>query len=881
MLPDPVQGFVHRPRLAAACDLLAHRLTLVQAPAGFGKTVLLADVCRRLRERAVLTAWLSVEEDDGPSLLGSYLQLAVAEAGLELVDNIDDDPGEPDYLVNRLIHNIEQNGKDSVLVIDEADRLVDQGSLKVLERLLHQGPPNLHMALAFRSYPAGFDVATLLFEGRGAAIDVEQLRFDKSEIARFFDTGLSRQELAVVAKNTSGWPIALCIQRNLRRESGVIGAEDLAANWIETRLWRGMPAEDRQLIARAGLFEWFDAELLDQALSRGSMRRLRAMPALRGLLQSAGDAAVLRLHPLVRTYCSGKLLEEEPELYRSIHASIAECLAARGDAVHAVRHAWEADDIRLAGRILEDAGGVRLWLRQGKYALKKVGGYLNDEIVAANPRLALMRCVALAIEGDLDRSRQVYARAHALTGGFAGNRDGGGLDLQCEALVVKSCFALYACEPMGSPGVQGLMEEYDRLLARDDVDPVARSTFLYAKSCVHYALTDFGAAAEFGLEAREQARPVSRFVSLFAELQLGAIAMAEGRQDDARGAYARGQATAKRNFYRDGTPSLLADVMMMELDLETNRAQCFAGRLHNPELLAANGAWLDIFVASADTASELALRKGDGEGALAPLKRGLEFAKDSNRGALRTCLAAVYASMLVETGRAAEAEQVWADEGLPRDIDECLDWSLLGWRGMEAIACARVRLLVACADLDAAAKLARALVDTAISRRMRRTLSWALALTMSVEWRRGRRAEARSRLLECLGLFAGTGYLRALLRERDQALEVSRNLDVEQVEPQLRQPLAVVLRVLEESAGHRADGAPIFTERELDVLQRLEHFSDKEIAAAFDLTEDGVRYHVKKIFRKLKVGNRIAAAVRAREAGILPPGSLPLDSLPN
>ena len=84
-LPDPIKGYVRRPDVEGRCALMAHRLTVLHAPGGFGKTALLARCCRTLRSQGVAVAWLSLDEDDGPESVATYLTLAFERAGLEVV----------------------------------------------------------------------------------------------------------------------------------------------------------------------------------------------------------------------------------------------------------------------------------------------------------------------------------------------------------------------------------------------------------------------------------------------------------------------------------------------------------------------------------------------------------------------------------------------------------------------------------------------------------------------------------------------------------------------------------------------------------------------------------------------------------------------------
>ena len=868
-LPDPVQGFVYRQRLAELCDPLRRRLTLLHAPAGFGKTTLLADCCRRLRERGLVTAWLSVDEDDDAALFSSYLLVTFRQAGLELLDDTPFETDDHDRGINLLIHSLEQHGADCVLTIDEADRLDHRRSIRLLDRLLRYGPPNLHVAMAFREHPVTLDVSTTLFEGRGAVISAEDLRFDRSEIARFFGTKLSRRELAAVTESTNGWPIALRAHRNLEgvQEDVQVGA--LATNWIETHLWRGMSEDDRVLVLDAGLFGWADPELFDEVLSKGAVRRLHGISALRGLLESLKASTALRLHPMIGSYCADKLRNNDPERFCSTHASIAKALARRGDVVAAVRHASEADDALLTGRILEDAGGLRLWLREGTYTMLMVSRYLNEAIGSAYPRLALLRCLALILAGDFNAARRIYAQVDAATEHRAPHDEGSSdLQLRIDRVLFEGMMALSGCEPLDSPHVRKLIDQLRELVGTSGLDADVRAGLCHTLGYVEYARSNLEAAAHFVSNAQSAAAESSPFLSMFSNFQAGAIAMAQGRSEDAHEAYNRGQMAARQSFYRDGTSSLIGDVLMVELDLERNRKTPPAQRLHRPELLAASGAWMDLYIATADTASSIVLGNGDLTGALRVLEQTQEFARHTNRRALLPPLAALQVVVLLDAGRLDEARAVWSAQHLPIETDECLVFETRGWRTAEAIGYARARLLAAESQFGAAAELAGAMAAEASSRVLLRTLTWSLAAAMAAEQGAGNPAKARAHLNEYLRVYARTGYTRALMNNRDAVLEVMDSGEVP-MEPSLSHAWSSLRQMLEASSESREDAVPAMTERELEVLQLLEHYRDKEIASSLALTEDGVRYHVKKIFRKLKANNRVAAVQRARDVGIL------------
>ncbi|MCY4502271.1 MAG: hypothetical protein OXE57_11995 [Alphaproteobacteria bacterium] len=258
-----------------------------------------------------------------------------------------------------------------MLALDEVERLRSPEAAAAINALLHRGPDNLHVGMAFREQPPGLELAMFALEGREAAVTAGDLRFSKPDIERFLDGELSRRELDRVSAGSAGWPLALRIHRNARRSAEPGDAGRTVAEWIETRLWRGVPAADRAFALDAALFDGLDPELIDEMRGEaGSAMRIAAMDAFAGLVSTAGGGGrAVRLHPLVRKYCEKRGFREDPERYRAVHRGIALALARRGRSVEALRHAAEAGDSGLLGRIAEEtragsgAGSNRAWRR--------------------------------------------------------------------------------------------------------------------------------------------------------------------------------------------------------------------------------------------------------------------------------------------------------------------------------------------------------------------------------------------------------------------------------------------------------------------------------------------------------------------------------------
>ena len=112
---------------------------------------------------------------------------------------------------------------------------------------------------------------------------------------------------------------------------------------------------------------------------------------------------------LIREHCvrDGRFLET-PERSRSIHRRIAGALERRGQTAAAMRHAVEAGEPALAGEILERAGGVRLFPREGLVEFQAADRRLTEDVIESRPRLGLARCLSLLLSGRMTEAKERY-----------------------------------------------------------------------------------------------------------------------------------------------------------------------------------------------------------------------------------------------------------------------------------------------------------------------------------------------------------------------------------------------------------------------------------------------------------------------------------------
>lgn len=866
-LPDPVKGHTHRPQLVERAMPTRRRLTVLKAPAGFGKTTLLAECGRRLRQEGVPVAWVSLDERDEPAVLETYIALACAQAGLNRNASSGKEPANgPDSRMGAMAQEIESLGKPFVIAFDQVERLKHPVAFALVAFLLQRGPSNLHLAIACRDIPDGLNLADVLLEGRAEVLDTEDLRFSAAETARFFGMRLSRRALAEEMDHSAGWPFALRISlinrgRGAGRRQGV--AQEFVGNWIESHLLADLGGDDRDFVLDLGLFDWIDSALLDEVLQRaGSVRRIESMAVLAGLIEQVRDGAtrIWRLHPLLRRHCAQQRLREAPERSDALHRRIAIALARRGQIVQAMGHAVEGGDSFLAGTLLEQAGGVRLWVRQGVTQLQAAHRLLSEEVIAQSPRLQLLRSAALALSGNPHEARVLYRDCAPKL------HDGEYADIErlVDDCLVRGCFALYAGEPVGVDWTQDLSRDMARLGRSPEIDALTRGYLEYAFAVLHFLRGEFEPALE-RLALSSDWLAGTQYLAVYGELLRGQIEFMRGRPSVAESHLRRSGRIARTHLSLDPVAMTSNRVAAKEMDLECNPTATPAELPGLRRALLNFGVPFSFFATGINVLIDMKLQSATVSQALAVADEVLGYQRRAGLAAFVRLLAALRISLLVRDGRIEDADRAYRREALPEAPADCVDLATQSLREMEAVSEARVRLLIARQRFGDARSLLRKLRSVAEGRRLGRVAMRALALSITMECQAGETEAAIRHLEEYLGLFADSPFAWPLVRERTICAElVERFLALRPDSP--HRPAA---RSLLATMRRMDDGSNLaLSEREREVLALLPGRRIKQVATTLGLSIHGVRYHLRKLFAKLGASNRSELLQRAAELGL-------------
>ena len=869
--PELPVGYVSRATLLQRLEgLMERRVTVLQAPAGFGKTTVLADIVRATKAQGVVVAWIALGDEDTPNLFGGYLAFAFEQAGLDVSLLRSHDAWSASPAVRQmgmLAGAIERHAAPCLLVLDEVDRLPAR-TVRLVDLLLQHAPRNLHVAMTFRSNP-GVDIGPHLLTGRASVVGTEEFRFSQADTGRFLGRELLRGELAAIMERTAGWPFALMVYRNTgAAEAQPAGGEaaELTENYIGVHLLRDLSVKERASLFDLAVFDWIDASLVDTVLGSSDARvQVAALPALNGLLLPVGnDGTVRRLHPLLRDYCLDVLSVENPVRKRSLHKRIALELARQGQLTESWRHARASGDIQLLGTLIERFGPFQLWLREGVTRLISAGRFLPPEVTVRHPRLDLVRCLALCLASKWDEAATQFEAISQRTDAFTRDRDGGDAD----ALAVDAVFTQAML--VGGADRLVLHELESRLPAGD---PAAGDERGRALACARHALLSFACyerasfdeSARHGLQAQAHFGEDGRFGEVFLNTCLGMAAMAQGRVQEAAERYRQARRVVRRCFSADPCITSASDALTIELDLERNRGRTIR-RKTLERLMRQPGVFVDFRSAAVAVSAELMFEQYGSRAAIQLLTRTVDAVRATGNESLSNTMSALLADYLVQAGHSEQAGQVWRDHELPCGMPELLDLERQSWRTMEAMSCARVRVLEAQGAFDAAEALAGNLCRVALEHGLLRTRLRGLALSMAVAHRAGQPDRALERLVEFIRAARGVDYTRPLVRHREVSRIVLRRLLDTDCDDDLR-PAAESM--LAHVAGSDTQG-PSFSTRELEVLAQMARgLRNKQIAGRLGITDQGVRYHLKSIYRKTGTRKRSEAVRCAQSRGVV------------
>jgi LuxR family maltose regulon positive regulatory protein len=359
-------GVVSRPRLFERLAAPA-RVTVVSAPAGSGKTVLL----RSWIDHAGLTdcaAWVPVGRSEGdPQFWLSVLaELRQTGTGSVLVQPLTAAPALDGWgIVERLLADLAPISERLWLVVDDVHEL-GPDALGQLELLIMRAPPTLRFVLAAR-HDVRLSLHRLRLEGELTEIRAADLRFTPAEVHELLATAgvdLPEPALAMLHERTEGWAAGLRLAalslaghpQPERFAEEFSGSERTVAEYLLAEVLDRQPEAVRRLLLRTSILDSVNGELADLLTrGRGGERVLQDLEAANAFVVAL-DArrSWFRYHRLFSDLLQLELRRAEPDEVTGLHRQAADWFAEHKQPVQAIRHSQAAQEWDLAVAMLAD-----------------------------------------------------------------------------------------------------------------------------------------------------------------------------------------------------------------------------------------------------------------------------------------------------------------------------------------------------------------------------------------------------------------------------------------------------------------------------------------------------------------------------------------------
>jgi LuxR family maltose regulon positive regulatory protein len=447
--------------LQALWSATTQRLTLVDAPLGYGKTTVLADWWRLATRAEQTTAWLTVEDaENDPALFWRYVVGALRAAGSPVGLNAEamlSVPGTDLRLaVGSLINELASQPSRTILVLDDYHVIRERRCHDLLALFLERAPANVHVVIATRSDPP-LPLGSIRGAGQLTELREGDLRLTGREGAEFVRTSggldLNDEELALLMARTEGWAAALrlavvWLRGEADRAEAIrefAGDNRHLADYLTEHVLAGLDPALERFLLRTSILGRICSPLCEAVTGDPGAPELlaRADRANLLLVRLDGRRQWYRYHHLFAGLLQAELERREPELVKTLHARACAWHRQHGTVVSAVHHAMHAADHGAAAEII--TGCWMEMVRTGHAAT--VRGWLERlpaDALRAAPELcyvgAFVTGRAGATESDVDRWLRIAETALTPGSGPAGRRSDGTRSIPINGELVRALF---------------------------------------------------------------------------------------------------------------------------------------------------------------------------------------------------------------------------------------------------------------------------------------------------------------------------------------------------------------------------------------------------------------------------------------------------------
>jgi LuxR family maltose regulon positive regulatory protein len=885
-IPRPRPNLVSRPRLTERLNAgLDKQLTLIAAPAGFGKTTLLSEWIPK-SPRCV--TWLSLDEGDNDSTqfwtyFISSLQGLRADLGSGELTLLQSPQALPiTSILTALINDVTAFSDAFAFVLDDYHVIESQPIHEALTFLLSHLPANMHLVITSRVDPP-LPLARLRASDQLTELRANDLRFTADEAAAFLSQvmgfSLSAEEIATLEARTEGWiaglQIAALSMRGHDDVSGFIqafsGSHRHILGYLAEEVLSQRPKGTLNFLLQTSILERLCGSLCDAVTGETGGQTILENLELANLFISPLDDERIwyRYHHLFAEVLGHRLRQAYATHVPELHRRAGRWYASQGMIDEAMRHALAGEDYEKAAHLIEIVAGNML--RQGSSSsLIRWLDAMPDEIVRTHPRLCLARGWAslwgpVFSHESADRWAQLALQEIAP-----------GLDLESD--LIGEVFALRALIAADKVELPLSRELSHRALDYLSADSPWLGVTTFCLGAALYAAGEFSTASPVLTEALRLSQADSAlYIQLIAGSFLGDIQVFQGHLGRAKEMYQQVLEWGDHGVPQKG--ALIAHAGLANVLCEQDQLEAALFHVHlgidQLEQVGGPGAalWLNRTLARVQRAM------GNRVDALEALDRAYQSGQNAQIPFVMQQAAALRARVLLAQGD-LEAATAWAtDSGLdPEDAQV----NQAGLRDVEYLTLARV-LSAQGLHMEALTLLER-LLNSSLAEERGGSVIEILVLQSLVFRTQGHATRSMECLERALILGEPEGYVRTFVDEGEPMHQLLINyqsmIKKRMIVGAESKPFALLtytdkllaafsLLTPIKSAWHGSILEPL-SERELDILRLIATGrSNQEIAEILVIAVSTVKSHINHLYGKLGTNRRTQAIAIARNLGLL------------
>jgi LuxR family maltose regulon positive regulatory protein len=425
-IPQSRPNLVPRPRLIERLDAgLDRKLTLISAPAGFGKTTLLSNWVGRLDHPV---AWVSLDKGDNDQtsfLVYFVAALQTIEMGIcETVQAIFHAPQPPpiESVLTELINEIASIEQNFVLVLDDYHVIEAQAVHNALTFLLDHLPPKMHLVITSRSDPL-LQIPRLRAQGQITELRAENLRFTTQEATRFLNQvmglALSEEDVLSLETRTEGWIAGLHLAALSMQDtddaagfiSAFTGDDRYIVDYLVDEVLSQRPKGTKDFLLQTSILNRMTGSLCDAVTGQEGGQTLleRLDQANLFIVPLDNRRRWYRYHHLFADLLRQRLAEAaNSQEINILHQRASQWNEENDLLVEAVEHALAAEDFDNVIRLI-DLGSSEILMRSQQSLLLKWQDQLPRELVASHPRFCMIIAWAWVAMGHPVKLKVVYS----------------------------------------------------------------------------------------------------------------------------------------------------------------------------------------------------------------------------------------------------------------------------------------------------------------------------------------------------------------------------------------------------------------------------------------------------------------------------------------